>query len=163
MCGIVGYLGEKNPQTVILEGLKMLEYRGYDSSGIALMNKGRTLRVRAEGKLVNLENKLKLEPIHGTIGIGHTRWATHGIPNEQNAHPHFVDGISIVHNGIIENYVELKEELSKIGVQFSSQTDSELVAHLIAIDIKKTKNLLTSVLNILPDLKGAFSILARLS
>lgn len=158
MCGIVGYYGERNPKDVIMEGLKALEYRGYDSAGVAIFDHGEVKRVRAEGKLVNLETLLKNTKFDGHTGIGHTRWATHGVPSERNAHPHSVDGISIVHNGIIENYMQIKEELSKDGVEFDSDTDSELVAHLIAREIKKTKNLLKAVFNILPKLHGAFSI-----
>ncbi len=158
MCGIVGYYGEKDPKEVIMDGLKALEYRGYDSAGVAIFDKGSVKRVRAEGKLHNLEALLKDTHFDGRSGIGHTRWATHGIPSERNAHPHTVDGVSIVHNGIIENYMEIKEELSRENVQFGSDTDSELVAHLIAREVKDTKNLLKAVINILPKLHGAFSI-----
>lgn len=160
MCGIVGYYGSKNPKDVIMEGLKALEYRGYDSAGVAIFDKGEVKRVRAEGKLSNLEGLLKDTKFDGHTGIGHTRWATHGIPSERNAHPHMVEGISIVHNGIIENYTEIKESLAKNGVQFSSDTDSELVAHLLASEVKSTKSLLKAVFNILPKLHGAFSIVA---
>ncbi len=159
MCGIVGYYGPKDPKDVLVEGLKTLEYRGYDSAGIAVLDKGIFKRVRAEGKLTNLEKKLESESFDGRLGIGHTRWATHGAPVEKNAHPHKVDGISLVHNGIIENYMELKEELTSTGSQFSSDTDSELVAHLIRNEIHSDKNLYQAVLAILPRLRGAFSIL----
>ncbi len=158
MCGIVGYWGPHNPKDVIINGLKKLEYRGYDSAGVAILDHGNFKIVRASGKLSELQKKLETEKFDGHIGIGHTRWATHGVPSERNAHPHSVDGVSLVHNGIIENYQEIKEKLSKEGVQFSSDTDSELVAHLIARDISKTQNLLTSVQNILPKLRGAYSI-----
>ncbi len=158
MCGIVGYYGEKNPKDVIMEGLKALEYRGYDSAGVAIFDHGEVKRVRAEGKLTNLETLLKDVKFDGHTGIGHTRWATHGIPSERNAHPHTVDGISIVHNGIIENYMEIKDSLSKDGVEFSSDTDSELVAHLLAAEVKQSKSLIDAVFKILPKLHGAFSI-----
>jgi glucosamine--fructose-6-phosphate aminotransferase (isomerizing) len=159
MCGIVGYLGPLNPKDVILNGLKKLEYRGYDSAGVAILHQGKTKRVRAEGKLLNLEEKLKTENFDGHLGIGHTRWATHGVPNETNAHPHQVGSISIVHNGIIENYLEIREQLLKRGAQIKSETDSELVAHLISEQYLQSKNLKDSVFKVLPMLKGAFSVL----
>ncbi len=158
MCGIVGYFGPHNPKDVIINGLKKLEYRGYDSAGVAILDHGNFKIVRASGKLSELQKKLETESFDGHIGIGHTRWATHGVPSERNAHPHSVDGVSLVHNGIIENYQEIKIQLAKEGVKFSSDTDSELVAHLIARDISKTQNLLKSVHNILPKLRGAYSI-----
>ena len=160
MCGIIGYYGDKSPKDVIVDGLKRLEYRGYDSAGVAILDKGEFKRLRAEGKLVNLENKLEGENFDGKIGIGHTRWATHGVPSERNAHPHKVSGVSIVHNGIIENYQEIKETLLKEGAQISSETDSELIAHLIAKAVEETKDLEKAVLQVLPKLKGAFSIVA---
>lgn len=159
MCGIVGYLGPQEPKNIIIDGLKKLEYRGYDSAGIAVIHDGKTKRVRAEGKLKNLEDKIVSEHFNGHLGIGHTRWATHGAPVERNAHPHQVGEISIVHNGIIENYLEIKEELLKKGADIKSDTDSELVAHLIWEDIQKTNNLLQSVKNTLNKIVGAFSIL----
>ena len=159
MCGIVGYLGPQEPKNIIIDGLKKLEYRGYDSAGIAVIHDGKTKRVRAEGKLKNLEDKIVSEHFNGHLGIGHTRWATHGAPVERNAHPHQVGEISIVHNGIIENYLEIKEELLKKGADIKSDTDSELVAHLIWEDIQKTQNLLQSVKNTLNRIVGAFSIL----
>src|SRR5690606_9498817 len=150
MCGIVGYYGEKSPKEVIMDGLKALEYRGYDSAGVAIFDKGSVKRVRAEGKLNNLEELLKDTSFDGHSGIGHTRWATHGIPSERNALSDMVDRVSIVHNGIIENYIEIKEELARDNVKFGSETDSELVAHLIAREIKSTNNLYKAVLNVLP-------------
>lgn len=159
MCGIVGYLGDKCPKDVIVDGLKKLEYRGYDSAGISVLDKGEFKRVRAEGKLANLEKKLESESFDGPIGIGHTRWATHGGPTERNAHPHNVEGVSLVHNGIIENYAEIKKGLIENGVQFSSETDSELVAHLVASEFSKTNDLFKAVREVLPRLEGAFSIL----
>lgn len=159
MCGIVGYLGPLDPKDVIVAGLKKLEYRGYDSAGVAILDHGQVRRVRAEGKLKNLETKLAGEKFDGHLGIGHTRWATHGVPSERNAHPHQVDGISLVHNGIIENYLEIKEELLARGAKITSDTDSELVAHLVAEEVKKTKDLLKAVQSVLGRLRGAFSIL----
>lgn len=160
MCGIVGYLGPQNPKDVIIAGLKKLEYRGYDSAGVAILHDGKTKRVRAPGKLKVLEEKLSHEPFNGHIGIGHTRWATHGAPSERNAHPHQVRGISLVHNGIIENYAEIREDLLKRGAQITSDTDSELVAHLLAEEVDRTKDLLIAVRNVLGKLTGAFSIVA---
>lgn len=159
MCGIVGYLGPKEPKDIIIDGLKKLEYRGYDSAGIAVIHDGKTKRVRAQGKLKNLEEKIISETFNGHLGIGHTRWATHGAPNERNAHPHQAGEISLVHNGIIENYLEIKAELLRKGTEIKSDTDSELVAHLIWEDIQKTQNLLQSVKNTLSKIVGAFSIL----
>lgn len=160
MCGIVGYWGPQNPKDVIVNGLKKLEYRGYDSAGVAILHDGHVKRVRAEGKLKNLEQKLQSETFNGHLGIGHTRWATHGVPSERNAHPHQVKGISIVHNGIIENYLEIREELKKRGAQITSDTDSELVAHLIAEEVERQKDLFKAVQVVLKQLRGAFSILA---
>lgn len=158
MCGIVGYLGPLNPKDVIINGLKKLEYRGYDSAGLAIIHNKETKLIRALGKLKSLEEKVVGEDFNGHIGIGHTRWATHGVPSERNAHPHKVRGISLVHNGIIENYLDIKEELIQQGAKIQSDTDSELVAHLIANEVEQTKNLKKAVENILDKLKGAFSI-----
>jgi glucosamine--fructose-6-phosphate aminotransferase (isomerizing) len=158
MCGIVGYYGPKNPKDVIISGLKALEYRGYDSAGVAIMHSGHFKRVRAEGKLSALEEKLSTENFDGHLGIGHTRWATHGAPVERNAHPHTVDGISLVHNGIIENYAELKAELGG-NTQLTSDTDTELIAHLIAKEVRSGKKLLAAVVAVLPKLSGAYSVL----
>lgn len=160
MCGIVGYFGPANPKDVILAGLKSLEYRGYDSAGVAILHRGEFKRVRAEGKLSALASKLESEPFDGHLGIGHTRWATHGIPSERNAHPHCVDGISIVHNGIIENFEDLKSQLLKEKAVFNSDTDSELVAHLIAREIRTTIDLLEAVRRVVPMLRGAYAVLA---
>lgn len=158
MCGIVGYLGPLNPKDVIISGLKKLEYRGYDSAGVAILDQGKTKRIRALGKLKALEEKLENEKFNGHLGIGHTRWATHGAPSEKNAHPHQVGGISLVHNGIIENFEEIREQLLKRGAKIQSDTDSELVAHLISEKVTKNNDLKQSVLETLPQLKGAFSI-----
>ncbi len=132
MCGIVGIVGNKPVAERLVDALKRLEYRGYDSAGVATINDGKLERRRAEGKLFNLETKLAGEPLPGNIGIAHTRWATHGVPNETNAHPHFVDGVAVVHNGIIENFAEIKEELAAEGAVFTTQTDTEVVAQLLA-------------------------------
>src|SRR4051794_15879725 len=134
MCGIVGYVGKKRVVPVIIEGLRKLEYRGYDSAGIAVGGNGDGLQLRrAEGKLRNLEEIIREKPIHGTYGIGHTRWATHGRPTEENAHPHrdCTGRIVVVHNGIVENYVTLKKQLLAEGHKFVTETDTEIIAHLI--------------------------------
>ncbi len=132
MCGIVGIVGSQPVSERLVDALKRLEYRGYDSAGVATIHNGTLERRRAEGKLVNLETKLRGEPLAGTIGIAHTRWATHGAPTENNAHPHFTDGVAVVHNGIIENFSELKDELIAGGATFATQTDTEVVAQLLA-------------------------------
>lgn len=159
MCGIVGYYGPKDPKDIIMTGLKALEYRGYDSAGVAILDNGKFKRVRAEGKLSNLVEKLSHEQFNGHLGIGHTRWATHGKPSERNAHPHCVGGVSLVHNGIIENYMELREELVKQGAVLESETDSELVAHLIERELRLTPDLFQAVLKVLPKLVGAYAVL----
>ncbi|WP_331375718.1 glutamine--fructose-6-phosphate transaminase (isomerizing) [Sinorhizobium chiapasense] len=132
MCGIVGIVGQQPVSERLVGALKRLEYRGYDSAGVATIDGGALDRRRAEGKLVNLEARLNKDPLAGTIGIGHTRWATHGAPTERNAHPHFTDGVAVVHNGIIENFAELKDELAAAGAAFQTETDTEVVAHLLA-------------------------------
>jgi glucosamine--fructose-6-phosphate aminotransferase (isomerizing) len=159
MCGIIGYQGKKSPKDVVLAGLKTLEYRGYDSAGVAIFDQGKIKRFRAEGKLINLSTKIANEKFDGGLGIGHTRWATHGPPNERNAHPHFVDGIALVHNGIIENYLQLKEELKKENIIPDSDTDTEIVAHLVSIAYKKLGDFKKAVLSVVPRLRGAYSIL----
>ena len=158
MCGIVGYIGQNEALPVLVGGLKKLEYRGYDSSGVALIDNGKIEVVRASGKISALEDKLKTHPVSGTIGIAHTRWATHGAPTEANAHPHMsFDGkISIVHNGIIENYATLKAKLISEGVQFKSETDTEVVAHLIARFYNG--DLKTAVLKALAKIEGTFGL-----
>ena len=132
MCGIVGIVGTGPVAERLVDALTRLEYRGYDSAGVATINEGKLDRRRAEGKLVNLRGVLAKEPLPGNIGIAHTRWATHGVPNETNAHPHFVDGVAVVHNGIIENFAEIKQELIAGGATFETQTDTEVVAQLLA-------------------------------
>ena len=129
MCGIVGYIGKNKALPIVLNGLKFLEYRGYDSAGIAYKNRNGLQIVKEKGKIVNLEKLIKYED--SNIGIGHTRWATHGIANKINSHPHNCGKITLVHNGIIENYAEIKEKLEKKGIEFKSQTDSEVAAALI--------------------------------
>ena len=134
MCGIVGYIGERKAVPIILDGLRRLEYRGYDSAGLAVYSDEKTLEVRrASGKLRNLEDAIRLSPVDGTYGIGHTRWATHGRPTEENAHPHrdCTGDIVVVHNGIVENYVSLKHQLQAEGHIFRTETDTEIIAHLI--------------------------------
>src|SRR5882762_2060689 len=131
MCGIVGILGRAPVADQIVDSLKRLEYRGYDSAGVATLEGDRLARRRAEGKLKNLEARLKAEPLAGHTGIGHTRWATHGKPNETNAHPHATDNVAVVHNGIIENFRELRQMLEKQGAKFTTETDTEIVLHLV--------------------------------
>lgn len=131
MCGIIGILSEKDVAPRLVEGLKRLEYRGYDSSGVATLDNGHIERLRAEGKLINLDKKLQSHPLKGNVGIGHTRWATHGLPNEKNAHPHATEKVAVVHNGIIENYAELKAELEQSQARFETDTDTEVIVHLV--------------------------------
>src|SRR5215475_3040866 len=131
MCGIVGILGREPVAPLMVDALKRLEYRGYDSAGVATLEHGHLERRRAEGKLRNLEQRLGREPLGGTIGIGHTRWATHGRPTENNAHPHATERVAVVHNGIIENFNELRQELTAGGEKFSTETDSEVIVHLV--------------------------------
>ncbi len=158
MCGIVGVVGHSQVAPLIVEALKRLEYRGYDSAGVATIEHGELARRRAEGKLINLERRLRDEPLEGTIGIGHTRWATHGVPNESNAHPHFSNGVAIVHNGIIENFAELKKELIADGYEFTSQTDTEVVAHLVARELAKGAKPQDAAFAALKRLQGAFAL-----
>src|ERR1700681_236406 len=158
MCGIVGIIGRKAVAGELVDALKRLEYRGYDSAGIATLEHGRLARRRAEGKLKNLEARLAREPLEGLIGIGHTRWATHGAPNEINAHPHATDKLAVVHNGIIENYRQLREELSKKGAKFQTETDTEVIPHLVTQEMKSGKKPVAAVTAALPRLKGAFAL-----
>ena len=158
MCGIVGILGNESVALQLVDALKRLEYRGYDSAGVATLEAGRVTSRRAEGKLRNLESKLAREPLAGTIGIGHTRWATHGRPSESNAHPHATDRLAVVHNGIIENFRELREELEKAGSAFNSDTDTEVVAHLVTHEMKKGRRPAEAVAAALPRLRGAFAL-----
>jgi glucosamine--fructose-6-phosphate aminotransferase (isomerizing) len=158
MCGIVGIVGRTQVAPLIVDALKRLEYRGYDSAGVATVAAGELGRRRAEGKLINLERRLKEEPLDGTIGIGHTRWATHGVPNETNAHPHFSHGVAIVHNGIIENFAELRAELKADGFEFASQTDTEVVAHLVARELARGLEPVKAAHLALKRLEGAFAL-----
>jgi len=158
MCGIVGMLGRAPVAAGLLEALKKLEYRGYDSAGIATLEAGKLTRRRAEGKLKNLEQKLAEAPLKGTIGIGHTRWATHGKATEANAHPHATDRLAVVHNGIIENFRELRNELEAKGRKFQSETDTEVIAHLVTDFMDQGLGPVEAVQSALPRLKGAFAI-----
>ena len=158
MCGIVGVLGKGPVAGQLVEALKRLEYRGYDSAGVATLEQGRITRVRASGKLKNLEEKLLLHPLAGAVGIGHTRWATHGKPTEINAHPHAGAKVAVVHNGIIENFRELREELQARGASFASETDSEVVAHLVAEGLARGEAPSDAVASALRRLKGAFAL-----
>lgn len=158
MCGIVGYLGHQQASPIIVEGLRRLEYRGYDSAGIATLNEGRIDIRRAQGKLINLENQLGEKPVIGTLGIGHTRWATHGRPSEINAHPHKAGGIVVVHNGIIENYLDLKESLRERGHTFKSETDTEIISHLVEDHYKITNDLVAAVRAALKEVRGAYAV-----
>jgi glucosamine--fructose-6-phosphate aminotransferase (isomerizing) len=157
MCGIVGVIAQRPVSELLLEGLRRLEYRGYDSAGIATLNGG-IQRRRAKGKIRALEERLVSEPISGTTGIGHTRWATHGKPNEINAHPHATDIVAVVHNGIIENYKELKTELEAKGCKFQSETDTETVAHLLSQYIREGATPSEAAAKTLPRLEGAFAL-----
>jgi glutamine---fructose-6-phosphate transaminase (isomerizing) len=158
MCGIVGILGREPVADQLIDSLKRLEYRGYDSAGIATLEHGHLTRLRAEGKLKNLEQRLARAPLTGTVGIGHTRWATHGRPSESNAHPHASDCVAVVHNGIIENFHELRGELQAQGFSFSSETDTEVIAHLVTREMKKGLAPTHAVAATLPQLKGAFAL-----
>ena len=158
MCGIVGIVGTRDVAPLLVDALKRLEYRGYDSAGIATIHHGRLERRRAEGKLGNLEAKLAAEPLAGHIGIGHTRWATHGAPVEVNAHPHFTDGVAVVHNGIIENFSRIKDELIAGGAEFKSQTDTEVVAQLVARYLREGMSPREAVKAMLDRVEGAYAL-----
>ena len=160
MCGIVGYLGQKNTKEILLDGLKELEYRGYDSAGIAVLENGSFSNFKAVGKLVNLEEKTKDYKTTGfAAGIGHTRWATHGKPTELNAHPHVGESSYVVHNGIIENYVELKKELQSNGVTFLSQTDTEVIVHQFEKNLKTEASAFEAFSKTISQLEGAYAVL----
>jgi glucosamine--fructose-6-phosphate aminotransferase (isomerizing) len=159
MCGIIGYIGSKPVVPVLLDGLRRMEYRGYDSAGVALVSpEGIALR-RSAGKLANLELAIREDPVDGLYGVGHTRWATHGRPTEENAHPHrdCTGRIVVVHNGIIENYLELKQELQKQGHQFKTETDTEIVAHLVEREMRDD-GLEQAVRRALKLMRGMFAI-----
>jgi glucosamine--fructose-6-phosphate aminotransferase (isomerizing) len=158
MCGIIGYSGVQNATPILIEGLKRLEYRGYDSAGIAILHGGDLAVKRSAGKLENLEELVKKEHIEGAVGIGHTRWATHGRPSEQNAHPHRSGDLVLVHNGIIENYLPLKHRLESEGYRFESETDTEVMAHLLASYMKGSQSLCEAVRAAAADLKGSYAV-----
>jgi glucosamine--fructose-6-phosphate aminotransferase (isomerizing) len=158
MCGIIGIIGTEPVAGHLIDALKRLEYRGYDSAGIATLDHGHLGRRRAEGKLQELATRLEKEPLGGAIGIGHTRWATHGRPNELNAHPHATDKVAVVHNGIIENFRELREGLARNGCKFDSETDTEVVAHLVTDEMKKGRKPTEAVSATLKQLRGAFAL-----
>ncbi len=162
MCGIVGIVGNAPVASRLVDALKRLEYRGYDSAGVATIHEGVIDRRRAEGKLFNLEKRLDSEPLPGTTGIAHTRWATHGVPNETNAHPHFVEGVAVVHNGIIENFSELRDELTHEGAAFHSQTDTEVVAHLMAKYLREGLSPREAMLKMLNRVTGAYALAVML-
>jgi glutamine---fructose-6-phosphate transaminase (isomerizing) len=165
MCGIVGYIGEQDATPIILSGLKRLEYRGYDSAGVAVLDNGNIEIRRDAGKLSHLEALVRNTPIHGKIGIGHTRWATHGEPNERNAHPHLssTGEFVVVHNGIVENYLTLREELAAEGTVFNSDTDTETIVHLVEKFYASGSSLVTAVQQTLQQLKGAHGIVVMSS
>ena len=158
MCGIIGIIGNREVAPMLVDGLKRLEYRGYDSAGIATLVKGGIERRRAEGKLAKLESRLAEAPLAGTTGIGHTRWATHGVPNEENAHPHTTDQVAVVHNGIIENFQELRDELIEKGHNLASDTDTEVVVHLITQGLRDGLSPVDATQAVLARLEGAFSL-----
>jgi len=158
MCGIVGYIGSQEATPIILEGLKKLEYRGYDSAGVCTIRDGHSSIRRSEGKLINLEHLVAEHPLAGAIGIGHTRWATHGRPSEINAHPHQAGPVIVVHNGIIENYLQLKEKLKGLGHTFRSETDTEVISHLIEERLRSTDSFEAAVRLALAELRGAYAV-----
>src|SRR3954468_16882214 len=158
MCGIIGYIGGRQATPLLVGGLRKLEYRGYDSAGVSVYNNGTSRVVRCRGKLSNLEEKLKAEPAPGMVGIGHTRWATHGRPSDENSHPHKVGPISVIHNGIIENHLQLRQELVASGSIFSSETDTEIFAHLVERQVVNgAENLTTAVRKALQKVRGSYA------
>src|SRR5271170_3428445 len=160
MCGIVGAIAERNIVPILMEGLRRLEYRGYDSAGLAVLNRsGSLVRLRAVGKVRALEEAIEQQPTRGKIGIAHTRWATHGAPSERNAHPHVShDGLAIVHNGIIENHDELRADLERRGYKFSSETDTEVIAHRVHYHLGTLKDLFKAVRATVAELEGAYAL-----
>ncbi len=162
MCGIIGYLGQKEVVPILIDGLRRLEYRGYDSAGVAVVRNGQIERRRSAGKLVNLEQAIDIQPLEGIYGVGHTRWATHGRPTEENAHPHqdCTGKIVVVHNGIIENYLDLKHELQKLGHKFVTETDTEIIAHLIEQEMGSDHNLEDAARRALLHMRGLFAFVA---
>ena len=159
MCGIVGAIAKRNITPILIEGLRRLEYRGYDSAGVAVLAPGKGIkRTRAVGKVIELEKALDTEPLHGHLGIAHTRWATHGIPAERNAHPHLSERLAVVHNGIIENHAPLRKKLIDLGYTFTSETDTEVIAHLLAHHYQHTADLLAAFRSTLAELHGAYAL-----
>ena len=162
MCGVVGYIGKNDAVPVLMNGLSKLEYRGYDSAGVAVYDKeqGKINLCKTKGRIQNLQDKLYMSPLKGKVGIGHTRWATHGVPSDRNAHPHFSDDskIAVVHNGIIENYMTLKEDLEAKGYKFVSETDTETVAHLIDHYYKSGMDILDAVFKVLEKIEGSYAL-----
>src|SRR5271157_5900458 len=158
MCCIVGILGQGPVAGPLVDALKRPEYSGFDFAWIATLEDGELARRRAEGKLRNLEALLQKQPLHGSVGIGHTRWATHGRPTENNAHPHATDRLAVVHNGIIENFRELRDELEQKGAKFGSETDTEVVAHLVTQEMKNGHSPAEAVAAALPRLRVAFAL-----
>ncbi len=159
MCGIVGVVAERSALPILMEGLRRLEYRGYDSAGLAVLNHGHMARLRSVGKVQALQDALDAKPLHGSIGIAHTRWATHGVPTTENAHPHISQGgIAIVHNGIIENHEALRAELTQLGYRFDSETDTEVIAHRIHHHLASSAGLLGAVQKTVAELRGAYAL-----
>ena len=158
MCGIIGIVGSEPAVPGLIDALKRLEYRGYDSAGVATLEGDHLARRRAEGKLKNLEKRLRSEPLEGHTGIGHTRWATHGKPTEGNAHPHATENVAVVHNGIIENFRELREALEKRGAVFTTETDTEVVVHLVDEQLRSGLSPVEAVKKTLSDIRGAFAL-----
>ncbi|MCE3285472.1 MAG: glucosamine--fructose-6-phosphate aminotransferase, partial [Steroidobacteraceae bacterium] len=160
MCGIVGAVAQRDVVPILIEGLRRLEYRGYDSAGVAVLNGTGTIkRLRTVGKVRMLQDAIDADPTHGPLGIAHTRWATHGVPSERNAHPHISrDGIAIVHNGIIENHDELRSHLREAGYEFASETDTEVIAHRIHYHLQKTRDLFRAVRATVAELEGAYAL-----
>src|SRR3990170_8265233 len=158
MCGIIGYVGPKETARILIDGLKRLEYRGYDSAGIAVFNRGKIEIRRKEGKLNHLEELIQGETFDGSVGLGHTRWATHGKPSDENAHPHKAGRVAVVHNGIIENYRPLKEVLKKRGRIFTSETDTEVISHLIDDFIEEGSSFPDAVRMALDKIRGSYAL-----
>ncbi|HYL87327.1 MAG TPA: glutamine--fructose-6-phosphate aminotransferase, partial [Burkholderiales bacterium] len=154
MCGIVGAAARRDIVPILVEGLRRLEYRGYDSAGIAIVEGGKLKRVRAAGRVAELASQAKAQRVAGPIGIAHTRWATHGAPTERNAHPHISGDLALVHNGIVENYESIRERLKKAGYEFASDTDTEVVAHLIAHYRKSADSLFAATTKAVAELQG---------
>src|SRR5919204_506501 len=158
MCGIIGYIGYREAAPLLLQGLKRLEYRGYDSAGVAVFTNGSVVVRRSVGKLGNLDQLLRDHPVHGTTGMGHTRWATHGRPSEENAHPHRAGKVVVIHNGIIENYLELRAALERRGRTMASETDTEVISHLIDEHVQRGAGLFEATRHAIQQLEGSYSI-----